>query len=255
MVVKERPRNVKIRLLGLCAVMVVVILFVLVVFPFTTQKRKHKIVKVFARIMFGCIGAKYEIHGKIDENMQNTMIVANHMSWLDTIVLYRLYYLSFIGKMEMKKWFLLRAVLKSGGTIFIDRKKKRDLLKVNDELVERLKKGDCIGVFPEGTTSNGTHILPFKSSVLDAALRAESKIVPVAICYTTPDNRLAKEATLARTSGGEAVTKTLRLKKLIIKVYILDKVDANSFNERNELADYLYEKINTTYMNNFKEVV
>lgn len=254
MTAKLQSKSVKIRFFGLYVIMSVVILFVLTVFPFTTQKLKHKITQLFARAMFLCIGAKYEIHGTVDKNMQNTMVVANHMSWLDTIVLYRLYYLSFIGKVEMKKWFLLRAVLKSGGTIFIDRKKKRDLLKVNDELVERLKKGDCIGVFPEGTTSNGVRILPFKSPVLDAARKAQSQIVPVVICYTASNNKLAREATLSGVPGATAITKTLSLKNFIIKVYILDKVDTNSFNDRNELASYLYEKMNTVYMNNFNEI-
>lgn len=235
--------------------MSIVILFVLIVFPFTSQKLKHKIVKVFAQMMFGCVGAKYEVHGLVDTDMHNTMVVANHMSWLDTIVLYRLYYLSFIGKAEMKKWFLLRAVLKSGGTIFIDRKKKRDLIKVNAELVTRLSQGDCIGVFPEGTISNGRQILPFKSPVLDVALRAKSMIVPVVICYCTFDNKIAKEVTLSGVSGIDAITNTLAMKNLVIKVYILDKLEASNFSNRNELADYLYEKINTIYTNNFKEIV
>ena len=175
------------------------------------------------------------------------MIVSNHISWLDTVVMLRLFYLSYIGKIEMLNWPFLNLIIKAGGTIFINRRNKRELLTVNQQVANVLVNGASVGLYPEGTTSDGVRILPFKAPILEAALMAKSNIIPVVLSYRKEDNKLATEVTFAKVNWLTTVMNTLRLKNLIVNVTVLPVVRSIDFKTRDELADYLYKEINASY--------
>jgi 1-acyl-sn-glycerol-3-phosphate acyltransferase len=76
---------------------------------------------------------------------------------------------------------------KQCGVVYIQRARRRDTARVSTEGANVLKQGDCLCVFPEGTTTDGTYILPFKSSLLQAAVDTGVDVVPVALRYLSPD--------------------------------------------------------------------
>ena len=205
--------------------------------------------KPWTRALIWAVGAKLEITGSIgDDYIQpNTMFVQNHISWLDTTVMSSVYCTNYVGKIEMLRWRLLRNIIKSGGTVFIDRKNKRELVLANKRIAKVMQDGWAMGLFPEGTTSIGTTVAPFHASIFESAMIAKSRVVPVVIRYRHPNGLPSTEVTFAKKGWMESVWSTLRLKGLIIKIDILDSVNAADFASREELSKYMYEKISQCY--------
>ncbi len=231
--------------------MAILVLAVLFIFPFSNYATRQIVRKIWSRCLIASTGAKLQIHGKwyTKKELANTMIVSNHISWLDTVIMLRLCFVQYIGKKEMLNWPILRSVIKAGGTIFIDRSKKRDLLYVNQEVAKLLQNGATIGLYPEGKTTQGQHILPFKPGILEAGLMAKSKIIPIVLSYRKEHNKLATEVSFANVGWLTTVINTLKLKDLVINVTILPPVNSSDFANRDELAQYLYDEIEKSYMN------
>ena len=116
----------------------------------------------------------------------NALVVANHVSWLDIFALHAVGPVRFIAKSEIARWPLLGRLVAGVGTLFIERARKRDTHRVNREVGEALAAGDIVAVFPEGTTTDGARLLPFKGSLLQPVIDAGGRVQPVAIRYRTP---------------------------------------------------------------------
>jgi lyso-ornithine lipid O-acyltransferase len=136
-------------------------------------------------------GLHVEMKGIISDQ-RPLLLVSNHVSWSDILVLGSLAELSFIAKNEVEDWPLFGRLAKLQRTVFIDRKTKRKAGEQSREIADRLKAGDILVLFAEGTTSDGNRILPFKSSLFGAAKmaldadQADAKVFiqPVSIAYT-----------------------------------------------------------------------
>jgi 1-acyl-sn-glycerol-3-phosphate acyltransferase len=230
------------------------IITVLLVTPFAKKQIQEYARKIWCYGLITFAGAKLKINGiKPDKKqLENTIIISNHISWLDTVVLLNLYFMRFIGKIEMLHWPFLRGIIKAGDTIFIDRKNKRTLLELNRQVADILKGGATIGLYPEGTSGDGTKIAPFKAPLLEAALIAKSQILPVVISYRKENNLLATEVTFKKTGWFRSIFKILHLKTLLIHVTILPLVQSQDFATRDELAKHLYNLVNETYISSLK---
>lgn len=116
------------------------------------------------------------------------LILANHMSWLDIVVLSTVMPLSFVARADMANWPIFGLFAKLQRSIFVERTRKSATKAANDRLAARLLAGDPVVLFAEGTTSDGNRVLPFRSSMVGAieALfgRADPAIQPVAIAYS-----------------------------------------------------------------------
>jgi 1-acyl-sn-glycerol-3-phosphate acyltransferase len=93
----------------------------------------------------------------------------------------------FVSKVEVRSWPIVGWLASKTGTLFIDRTKRHDTARVNNELAAILSGGGCVAVFPEGTTSDGTMLRHFHASLLQPAVQSQSQIWPVAIRYTQSD--------------------------------------------------------------------
>jgi len=222
---------------------------VLLILPFSRKIIHHPVRKMWTKAVIAATGAKFNIYGQnnLPQNLANTMILANHISWLDTIVLLRITFLRFIGKIEMLKWPGLSSIIKAGDTIFIDRKNKRSIPEVNGQLANLLHNGATIGLYPEGTTGHGRTIMPFKPAFLEAPLMANSFLVPVVISYRKENDKLATEVTFNKVGWITTVINTLKITNLVINVTILPPVASSSFNTREELSNHLFEQMNACY--------
>lgn len=113
-------------------------------------------------------------------------IVANHLSYLDIVVLWCIVPGVFVARADVADWPLVGRGGRLIGTSFIDRTRKRDLLRVIPELSEALAAGRNVIFFPEGTSSSGETVLPFRSPLFEAAARRGVPVVGVSLQYETP---------------------------------------------------------------------
>jgi 1-acyl-sn-glycerol-3-phosphate acyltransferase len=112
------------------------------------------------------------------------VFVSNHSSWLDVLVLGATLEAGFVAKAEVGTWPLVRTVARLGRTVFVSRRRAGAGREAN-EIAERLAAGDSLILFPEGTTSDGTRVLPFRSALLGALEGGgQSAVVqPVSVVY------------------------------------------------------------------------
>ena len=193
----------------------------------------------------------------IDENSKtpyiekNAMIIANHISWLDIPILYTKHSVSFIGRAEMKKWPLISLLIKSGGTIFINREQKRNLVHINKIVSTELLSGATIGLFPEGKTSNGLQLQAFKPALLESTIIAKSNIIPLVIQYYTLDGQLTTKTTYEGDINlWQSIKNSLSLNGILVKITSLPRVNAGEFSNREELARFLHQQINHCLIGN-----
>ncbi len=115
------------------------------------------------------------------------LIVANHLGYLDIVALASVLPCRFVAKKDVAAWPVFGAFAKRGGTVFIDRLQRADVVRANSVLVEALLQPGCTVIFPEGTSSDGTSVLPFHSSLLEPAILAGCPVTPLRISYESDD--------------------------------------------------------------------
>ncbi len=237
------------RLLALLAIISAYLVSTLILYPLLKPEAWSKIVSITIMLIRKSCAIQLEVIGKNNHDylLQNTLIVANHFCWLDTIILNSVYFISFVGKIEMLRWPLLNRVISSCGTIFINRHNKRDILQINPTLSKALISGKCIGLFPEGAINDGHSLLPFKAPLLEAGITAKSTVIPMLILYYRKDGQFAYELSYQKVNLMQNIRRTLMLNGLHIKIVILPAIAAADFKSRAQLCQHLYQVMSAAY--------
>ena len=143
----------------------------------------------FHRLFLRLCRTRVIVRGRPPEQ-DATLVLSNHVSWLDIPVLASLRPLSFVAKSEVAGWPVVGLFAKMQRSVFIDRARKSHTASVNAEVGHRLARGDVIVLFPEGTSGDGNRVLPFRSALVGAARAALAEpsltrinLHPVAIAY------------------------------------------------------------------------
>ena len=136
------------------------------------------------------VGIRVHVHGGPAES-RPLLLIANHVSWLDIMVLGSVMELSFISKAEVSKWPIFGLFAKLQRSVFVERERRAKTGDVTAEIAERLGRGDVLVLFGEGTSSNGIHVLPFRTALVGGVARVAqlagngtATIQPLAINYT-----------------------------------------------------------------------
>jgi 1-acyl-sn-glycerol-3-phosphate acyltransferase len=158
------------------------------VFPMIGLPRRQALIRSWSEHLLRIMHIEARVRGlPIDGLPGNMLIVANHVSWLDIFVLNTIQPARFIAKAELKRWPLVGLMIAGCGTLFIERERRRDAHRVNDQARDVLAAGDTIAIFPEGTTTDGRTLLPFHGSLLQPVIDAQGHLQPIAIRYLHRD--------------------------------------------------------------------
>jgi len=166
---------------------------------------------------------------------QPIMLVANHVSWLDVYSLITVCPARFVAKSEIRKWPLLGWLSQNVGTLFIERAKRRDTARINQDIGNALTLGDWVAVFPEGTTGDGTILQHFHASLLQSAVAVEALLYPVAIRYYDVSGEVSKAAVYVSVSLLGSLRQILQQPWINVELIFPDPVNSNGKNRR-ELA-------------------
>jgi 1-acyl-sn-glycerol-3-phosphate acyltransferase len=196
------------------------VLTILLLFPRWNPARREAQVQSWSLEMLRLFGVRLELHGE-PPRQGPMLLVANHISWLDILVMHAARYCRFVSKADVKRWPVVGTLATGGGTIYIERESRRDALRVVHHVSESLRAGEVVAVFPEGTTSDGTALLPFHANMIQAALSADAPVQPVGLsfidtatralsrnpCYEPEDTLVSS---MWRTLAGRPVTAVVR---------------------------------------------
>jgi 1-acyl-sn-glycerol-3-phosphate acyltransferase len=133
---------------------------------------------------------RYQAQGPIP---QRGLLVSNHLSYLDIMVLSALEPCAFVSKKEVRSWPLFGRLATLAGTIYIDRERSVDVVRANHEMRATLEAGVLCVLFPEGTSSDGSQVLPFRAPLLEAAVRTGESVTAAYIRYEATDADIAQD--------------------------------------------------------------
>jgi 1-acyl-sn-glycerol-3-phosphate acyltransferase len=136
----------------------------------------------YHRLVCRVLGIRVDVTGETP-GKGPLLIVSNHVSWLDIVVLSTVAPVSFVAKREVNSWPFFGSLARLQRTVFIDRDRRLGTGSSRDSMRQRLQAGDILVLFPEGTSSDGRHVLPFKSSFFGAAEIEGVLVQPVSIVY------------------------------------------------------------------------
>jgi 1-acyl-sn-glycerol-3-phosphate acyltransferase len=151
-------------------------------FPRTPTADQEARVNMWAQQMLQIVGIELMVLGQppVDGPV---LLVANHISWLDILVMHAARYCRFVSKSDVKAWPLIGTFADGAGTMYVERESRRDAHRVVGQMAERLKAGDILAVFPEGTTGDGVNLLHFHANLIQAAIEADVPVQPVALKF------------------------------------------------------------------------
>ena len=121
------------------------------------------------------------------------LLVSNHLGYLDVFVLSAIAPTVFVSNHEVGSWPVAGALAKMAGTVFIDRRRRTDVVRVGDTLVPLVDAGQPVALFLEGTSSGGEEVRPFHSSLLAPAVKNRWQVTPAFIDYVAPDVSASRE--------------------------------------------------------------
>lgn len=186
----------------------------------------------------------------------SVLYVANHISWLDIPVLGSRLKASFVAKSEVGEMGLVSLLADIQKTIYVERERPQRAGVQAVGIRERLKAGDNIILFPEGTSNDGVHVLPFKSSlfsVVDGADVADVRIQPVTIAYTHLNglpltrHRMMDIAWVGDMELGSHAFDLMRLGRIEATIHCHEPVRRSDFADRKALARHCHAVISRGY--------
>jgi len=146
-----------------------------------SQRWRDRMVRAWARTLSRCMGLEATIDGPRPTGA--FLLVANHVSYVDILLLSQCVDVVFVAKSDVRHWPAIGALAASVDTIFIDREARRDAVRVSSAVDRAIRAGAGVALFPEGTSSDGSDVLPFKPALLEGAAREAMPVHHAAIRY------------------------------------------------------------------------
>lgn len=153
----------------------------------TLPERANWLHRVCRRTL-GLLNIRIRLDGDLP---RSGLLVCNHLSYLDIVVFGALVPCVFVAKIEVDSWPLIGTFARLGGALFIDRWKLRKLPQIVGAAEAVLRSGILFVAFPEATTTDGTHVLPFRPAMFEAAVRSGAPTTTAHISYTLEDGSFA----------------------------------------------------------------
>lgn len=184
-------------------------------------------------------GMKMEVVGSIPAG---GLLVANHLSYLDIVLIAAIARPRFVSKKEVRSWPVFGLFAYLGGTIFIDRTRRNDTARANLALKEALESRELVVLFPEGTSSDGSSVLPFRSSLLEPAANAKGPLFVAHISYSLPNGSVADEVCYWRDMTLFPHLVNLLGRRNLVARVVFAPVESSAGN-RKELAQTLHAQV------------
>jgi 1-acyl-sn-glycerol-3-phosphate acyltransferase len=205
------------------------------------------------RVAVLIVGLDIVVRGRVCAE-RPALFVCNHASYLDIVVLGSLLPAAFVAKKDVRDWPVIGLLARLGRTVFVDRRPRKSLHQ-RDEMVARLSRDrESVILFPEGTSNDGNHVLPFKSALFSVAetVRPDGRplaVQPVSVAYTRLDGLPIGRGWrpfVAWYGGMELVSHVwtvLGLGRLTVEVDCHPPVTLEQFGSRKALADHCHDVV------------
>lgn len=208
-------------------------------FPTLDEAGRQARIRWWSAGLLRCMGLVLHVGG-VAPRAGATLLVANHVSWLDIAALHAVAPRArFVSKADVLRWPLLGWLVKGAGTLFIEREKKRDALRVVHQMAEALRAGQMVAVFPEGTTGLGPEPLPFHANLLQAAVATGTPVQPAVLRFADTASAFSEAATfIGETTLVQSMWRIACARGMSVHVQLLPPVGSEHA-DRRALAERL----------------
>ncbi|WKB52052.1 lysophospholipid acyltransferase family protein [Eleftheria terrae] len=204
------------------------------------HQRREQVLR-WSQQLLAAAGVRLVVDGQARPGAK--LFVANHVSWLDIVAINAVAPARFVSKAEVRRWPLLNRLVDAGGTLYIERERRRDALRVVHQVAEALQAGQTVAVFPEGTTSDGHGLLPFHANLLQAAIASETPVQPIALRYSDARHAVSPAAAyIGQINLVSSLWRVLTADDLQVRVSLLT-AEGSRHLDRRALSDRVREQI------------
>lgn len=158
-------------------------------FPRLSRDRKLNEIKAWSQSTLKILGIQVlheTTHTHMPPAAEPLMLVANHVSWVDVLIIQSIQPSVFVAKAEVKRWPIVGHIATACGVVFVDRGSPSSARRMVDDVSSALHHGYCVAGFPEGTSSEGHTVSLFHANLFEAAIHHQTQVQPLAIRYTHP---------------------------------------------------------------------
>jgi 1-acyl-sn-glycerol-3-phosphate acyltransferase len=209
----------------------------------------------FARIGLFLLGVRVLFREKRHHPFpsRNALIVANHLSYLDILIIASRYPAVFITSVELKRTFPIGIFAWFGGSIFVERRNPAGIKREIQDIGRTLRDGFSVVLFPEGTTSNGDSVRPFRNSLFTAAITTSTPVLPICIRYRRIDGKRITEQNrdsvfyYGRVSFLAHAPRMLIRRSVHVECIALEPIATHPHQSRKELTTQCHDAIAAEY--------
>jgi 1-acyl-sn-glycerol-3-phosphate acyltransferase len=194
-------------------------------FPKWSEAQRAERIRRWSSDALAFSGITVQLSGEPPVPSTPVLVVCNHISWLDIMVMQSVYPVRFVSKADVANWPLVGWLVKGCGTVLIERERRSDVLRVIQIMAQHLRQGEALAVFPEGTTgdtgAHGHNVLKFHANLIQAAIDAATPIQPWSLRYH--DQRTGTQSHAADYVGDTtlltSIWRVLRAEPMLAKVH------------------------------------
>ena len=232
-------------LIGFITLVTMIISAILLYLVINNESKRKALIEVCQRrlcsILLRCFNV--EIHYVGAPNPDAKMLMSNHISWLDALLFMPAPKLRFIAKSEVKNWPIIGLLAQLLGTVFIRRENKFQVYRSLPNAQRHIREGDNLVIFPEGTTTTGEGVLPFRPMMFEVAIREKCLVQPVAVRYWNHHKTISAATPFIGDDGiFMSIMKLLFERKTYAHVHFLPALDPTEL-DRKQLANVSQQSI------------
>ena len=222
-------------------------------YPQQTRRVLNKIVSIYSGIVLKIVNVKVDADLK-EKNYTHKLIVSNHLSYMDIMVMSSLVPSSFVTSVEMKNTPVLGQIVILAGCLFVERRNKSKIKNEIKDIEDALLSGLNVVVFPEATSTNGEGVIKFKRSLFQASTNTGVDVTPVTINYTHINGKPVDTSTrdlvcwYGDMDFASHLWKLCKQKELRISIKFSDNIRGDSAPDSAILRDLAYASVTQNYV-------
>lgn len=215
-------------------------------FPNSDSDAKRAAIQQWSANTLSLLGIKVEVIGKLDTASPQPyrMLVANHISWLDPLVIQTLQHSIFVAKQEVRKWPVVGPLTQKCGVIFVNRNSPSSTRKMVQSMTQALQHYGCIAGFPEGTSSEGYGVGLFHANLFEVAIANSCEVIALTLRYK---NQATLAMSLEPAFVGDigflaSLHRVICAPPIVVQIAISDPITPDGHNRRS-LAQLAHSKV------------
>lgn len=203
------------------------------IFSWCSPALRDTVIRAWSRKVLAILRVRTRVSGHPPGAGVPGVVVANHISWLDVWLIDSQRTCRFVAKSEVRGWPVMGWLADKAGTLFIQRQRRHHTAALNQQISHALGEGACVGVFPEGTTSDGRQLKRFFTSLLQPAADTGAPLIPVAIRYVRSNGEVdLTPAFIDDMSLAESLRRVLAAREIVAELTFLPPVDTQGKTRR-----------------------